>query len=111
LHVIGVIAFGLALALLILHFIERSIPASYAVVAFIVAAVAAAGDLKEVAGQACTTTTAALGTAVQVCDYRYAVKHESLAALVASTGFAILALAIYVLERLAAAAAGGGWSA
>jgi hypothetical protein len=106
---LGVIAFGLALALFMLHFIERSIPISYALVAFVAAAVVAAGDLKEAAGQACTTTTAASGAAGQVCDYRYAVKLESLAALVASVGFAVLTLVVYTLERLAAAA--GGWAA
>ena len=105
---VGTIAFGLALALLLLHFIERSVPLAYAAVAFIAAAVIAAGDLKEAAGQTCTTTTAASGAVEQVCDYKYTVRQESLAALTASIGFAALTLAIYMLERLASA--GGGWT-
>ncbi len=95
-------AFGLALALLILHFVDRSVPLTYAAAAFIAAAIVAAGDLKEVAGETCTAVNA-----TRTCMYEYAVKVESLAALIASIGFAMLTLALYVLERLGKAA--GGW--
>jgi hypothetical protein len=116
---LGIIAFGLALALLILHFIERSVPPSYAVAAFIAAAVVAAGDLREPAGQICTTTTTSTTTTtadlpvvqaypVETCVTRYALKFESLVALIAAVAFAVLTLAIYLLERLAADA--GGWT-
>jgi hypothetical protein len=121
---LGVIAFGLALALLILHFIERAVPISYATVAFIAAAIVAAGDLKEVAGQICTTTTVYTTSTVindlggaevvwaaipqEQCTTQYTLKFDSLAALVASIAFTILALAVYVFERLGHTA--GGWS-
>jgi len=109
---IGVIAFALALALLILHFAERSVPLSYAAAAFIMAAIIAGSDLREPAGQICTTTTTAAGNStypVEVCTTNYTVKFESLASLIASMGFTILTLAIYMLGRLAATA-GGSWT-
>jgi hypothetical protein len=101
--VVGVIAFGLALALLIVHLVDRSVPAIYAAAAFVAAAVVASADLKEVAGETCVVEDAA-----KTCTYVYAVKVESLVALVASVAFAMLTLAIYALERLGRAA--GGWT-
>ncbi len=99
---LGIIALGLALALLILHLTNRSIPITYAVAAFIAAAIVAAGDMKEVVGEVCTVVNT-----TKTCMYKYDVKADSLAALVVSIGFAALTLALYVLERLSKAA--GVW--
>ncbi len=99
---LGIIAFGLALALLIIHFIDRSVPATYAIAAFIAAAVVAAADMKEVVGETCRVENA-----TRTCTYEYALKFESLAALLASTGFAMLALFFEFFERLWRAV--GGW--
>ncbi len=101
---LGIIAFGLALALLILHFVDRSVPLTYAAAAFIATAIVAAGDMKEVAGETCTAVNA-----TRTCTYEYAVKIESLTALIASIGFAALTLVLYVLERLGSVAV-GGWT-
>ena len=101
---LGVIAFGLALALLIIHFVDRSVPITYAAAAFIMAAIIAAGDLKEVAGEVCTVVNA-----TRTCTYAYTVKFESLAVLIASIGFTMLTLAIHLLERLGRTAT-GGWA-
>jgi len=121
---VGVVVLALAVALLMLHFAERSIPLSYALAAFVVAAVVAAGDLREPAGQVCTTTsttattttTGPLGAVntttqtypVETCVARYTLRFESLVALIVSVAFAMLTLAVYVFERLGRAA--GGWS-
>jgi uncharacterized membrane protein YidH (DUF202 family) len=102
--VLGIIAFGLALALLIMHFVDRSVPLTYAVAAFIMATIVVAGDLKETAGEVCT-----VANATRTCTYAYTVKFESLAALIASVGFAMLTLAIYLFNRLGRTAA-GGWA-
>jgi hypothetical protein len=100
--VLGIIAFGLALALLIVHFIDRSVPIIYAAAAFTAAAVVAAADLKEVVGEVCTVVNA-----TRTCTYQYAVKVESLAAYTASGGVAVLSLALEALGRLGRVAADG----
>jgi len=102
--VLGLIAFGLALALLIIHLVDRSVPITYAAAAFIAAAIIAAADLKEVVGETCTVVNA-----TRTCTYEYAVKFESLVALVASSLFAALSLAVYLLERLGRVVT-GGWT-
>ena len=120
---ISLIAFGLAVALLIVHLLDGRVPRGYVLATFIASAVVAAGDIREYAGQTCvtatattttTTTTGALGQPVTVtqtypvetCTAHYTVKVEALVALVASIAMALLALVYEVLDRLAAA----GWT-
>jgi len=100
--VVGILAFGLALALLIIHFVDRSVPITYAVAAFIMAAIVAAGDLREVVGEVCTVVNA-----TRTCVYEHTVKFESLVALVASIAFAAMSLALFLLERLSRAVSDG----
>jgi uncharacterized membrane protein YidH (DUF202 family) len=99
---LGIIAFGLALALLVIHFIDRSVPVAYAAAAFIAAAIVAAADMKEFAGETCKVQNA-----TRTCTYQYTLKFESLVALIASVGFAALTLVAYVLERLGHAVSEG----
>jgi hypothetical protein len=101
--VISLIALGLALALFVAHLLDGRVPRSYVVAAFIMSAVVAAGDLKEYVGQTCVTDA----NNAQICTAQYAVKVEALAALIASIGFAVLALFLELLERLGRAV--GGW--
>jgi hypothetical protein len=105
--VISVVVFGLAVALLIAHLIDGRVPRGYVAAAFIASAVIAAGDLREYAGQVCDTAVTDGGDTRTACAAQYTVKVEALAALVASIAFAVLALALEILSRLAAAAAGG----
>jgi hypothetical protein len=119
--VISLVVFGLAVALLVAHLLDRAVPRGYVLAAFIMSAIVAAGDLKEPAGQTCVTTAATVTTKgplggsaavtetypVETCTTQYAVKVESLAALVASIIFAVLVLTFEVLDRLAAT---GGWT-
>jgi len=121
---VSLVVFGLAVALLVLHFVDRRVPIGYALAAFIMSAIVAAGDVRESAGQTCTTTTTTktvtttgpLGVyittqtyPVETCTVEYTLRFESLTALVASMAFTALTLLIYVLERLREAAT-GGWS-
>jgi len=99
--VLSLVVFGFAVALLVAHLLDGRVPRPYVIAAFIMSAVVAAGDLREYAGQVCTTADAQT-----VCTARYIVKVEALAALIASAGFAALTLALEVLSRLAGAA---GW--
>jgi hypothetical protein len=117
---VSVIVFSLAVALLILHFVDRRVPIGYVLAAFIMASMVAAGDIREPAGQICVTTTSTVTTTTgnttvtqtypaEVCTTHYTLRFESLAALIASVAFTMLTLVIYVLERLAGRA-GGGWT-
>ncbi len=99
---VSVILLGLSVALLVVHLLDGRVPRSYVLAAFIMAALVAAGDLREPAGQTCTATSD-----VETCVVNYTVKVEALAALIASIGFALLTLALEVLGRLGRAA--GGW--
>jgi hypothetical protein len=121
---ISLIAFGLAVALLIVHILDGRVPRGYVLAAFIASAVVAASDVREYAGQTCTTTTTtatttttdALGQPVAVaqtypvttCTIYSTVNVGAVAALVASTAMALLVLAYEVLDRLGRAAS--GWS-
>ena len=122
---VSLVVLGLAVALLIAHFADGRVPRGYVLAAFIASAIVAAGDLREPAGQTCTTTTTTVTTTtadvlgqriaatqtypVETCTTHYALRVEALAALVASVMFVLLALVFEVLDRLAAAAA-GGWT-
>jgi hypothetical protein len=114
--VVSLIALGLAVALLVAHLVDERVPRGYVLAAFIASAIVAAGDLKESAGQTCTTatststttTTDALGMPVTVvqtytaetCVTRYAVKAEALVALVVSIAMTLLVLVFETLGRL-----------
>jgi hydrogenase maturation factor HypE len=122
--VISLIVFGFAVALLIVHILDSRVPRGYVLAAFIASAVIAAGDVREHAGQTCTTTTTtATATTtnasgqpvattqtypVTTCTVYSTVNVEAVAALVASIAMALLVLAYEVLDRLGRAA--GGWS-
>ena len=106
---ISVIAFGLAVALLIAHMLDGRISRGYVLAAFIASAIVAAGDVREYAGQTCTTTTTVAGAQtypVTTCTVYSTVNVEAVAALVASIGMALLVLAYEVLDRLGRAASG-----
>ncbi len=121
---VSLIVFGLAVALLIAHFVDGRVPRGYVLAAFIASAIVAAGDLRESVGQTCatvtttvtTTTTNNLGVRVVVaqtypvetCMTQYAVKVEALVALIASIAMALLALVLTALERLERVA--GSWT-
>ena len=121
---ISLIAFGLAVALLIAHMLDGRVPRGYVLAAFIASALVAAGDIREYAGQTCTTTTtaatttttSALGQPVAVvqtypvttCTIYSTVNVGAVAALVASTAMALMVLVYEVLDRLGRAA--GGWT-
>jgi hypothetical protein len=123
---ISLIALGLAVALLVLHFVDRRVSMGHVLAAFLAAALVSAGDLREPAGQACTTTTTTSTTTttnslggtvtvtqtypVETCTVHYTVNYEALIALIVSVAFAVLALVVYALERLGETAA-GGWTA
>ncbi len=104
---VSLIVFGLAVALLIAHFLDGRVPRGYVLAAFVMSAVVASGDLREPAGQTCTVTAVTPDVRVEECAVNYTVKVEALAALIASIGFAMLTLVLYILERLASAAVGG----
>jgi len=118
---VSLIVLGLAVALLIAHLVDGRVPRGYVLAAFIMSAIVAAGDLREPAGQTCTTYTTTvttsdpLGGAVAVAEIRpvetcvtsYTVNMEALVALIVSITFAILALVFEMLGRLERAA---GWT-
>jgi hypothetical protein len=119
---ISLIVFGLAVALLIVHLLDGRVPRGYALAAFIASAVISAGDVREYAGQTCTTTTTTVTTTttnalgqpaaatqtypVATCTAYSTVNVGAVAALVASTAMALLVLVYEVLERLGRAATG-----
>ncbi len=105
---VSLVVFGLAVALFVAHLLDERVPRSYVLAAFIASAVVAAGDLREPAGQTCTVTAVASedDARVETCVVNYTVKVETLAALVASIGFALLTLIFEVLGRLGRAASG-----
>ena len=107
---ISVIVFGLAVALLIAHMLDGRVSRGYVLAAFIASAIVAAGDVREYAGQTCTTTTTTAGTQTYVttCTVYSTVNVGAVAALVASIAMALLVLAYEVLDRLGRAA--GGWA-
>ena len=121
---VSLIAFGLAVALLIVHLLDGRVPRGYVLAAFIASALVAAGDVREHTGQTCTTmtttaattTTGALGQPVAVvqtypvttCTAHYTVNVGAVAALVASIAMALLVLVYEVLDRLGRTA--GGWT-
>jgi hypothetical protein len=106
---ISVIVFGLAVALLIAHMLDGRVPRGYVLAAFIASAIVAAGDVREYAGQTCTTTTTTADAyPVTACTVYSTVNVGAVAALVASIGMALLVLAYEVLDRLGRAA--GGWA-
>jgi len=109
--VISLIAFGLAVALLVVHVLDDRVSRGYVLAAFIASAVVAAGDLREYAGQTCTTTTTAVATQtypVTTCTIYSTVNVGAVAALVASIAMALLVLVYEVLDRLGRVA--GGWT-
>jgi len=99
--------FGLAVALLVAHLLDRRVPRGYVLAAFIASAVVASGDLREPVGQTCVVSVIDSRT-VENCTAQYAVKAEAVVALAASIAFAAMTLAFEMLDRLAAAA--GGWT-
>ena len=118
---LSLVVFGFAMALFVVHLLGGRVRRDYVLAAFIMSAIVAAGDLREYAGQVCTMSTSTTTTtsgpldsldsavqtySVEVCEVRYTVKVEALIALIASIGFTMVALALEVLSRLAAAA---GW--
>ena len=127
---ISLIVFGFAVALLIVHILDSRVPRGYVLAAFIASAVIAAGDVREYAGQSCTTTATATTTAVtttttttkgstvvqtypvtrtysvETCAIYNTVDVGALAALVASIAMSLLVLAYEVLDRLGRAASG-----
>jgi hypothetical protein len=106
--VVSLVAFSLAVALLIVHMLDGRVPRGYVLAAFVASAVIAAGDLREAAGETCTTVTAVTsGDVVTTCVVNYTVKVEALVALIASIALAMLTLVIDVLGRLGRAV--GGW--
>jgi hypothetical protein len=104
--VISLIAFGLAVALLVAHLLDGRVSRSYVLAAFIASALIAVGDLREHVGQVCVTAVTVVGDTRMTCEVQYAVKVEALAALIASIGFAMLVLVLEALGRLAATAVG-----
>jgi hypothetical protein len=119
--VISLIAFGLAVALLIAHILDGRVPRGYVLAAFTASALVAAGDVREYAGQTCTTTTTTAATTttnasaavaqtypVETCKVYSTVNVGAVAALTASIAMALLVLAYEVLDRLGRAA--GGWT-
>jgi hypothetical protein len=122
--VISLIAFGLAVALLIVHMLDSRVPRGYVLAAFIMSAIVAAGDLREYAGQTCTTTNTTTTTTttgasgqpvavvqtypVETCTIYSTVNVGAVAALAASIAMALLVLVYEVLDRLGRAA--GGWT-
>jgi hypothetical protein len=122
--VISLIAFGLAVALLIAHILDGRVPRGYVLAAFTASALVAAGDVREYAGQTCTTTTTTTAATttnargvpaavaqtypVETCKVYSTVNVGAVAALTASIAMALLVLAYEVLDRLGRAA--GGWT-
>ena len=116
---VSLILLGIAIALLIVHMLDGRVQKGHVLAAFMLSAVAAVGDLREVAGQTCVTTTTTATAAnpvgmpnvqthpVTICTASYAVKVEALAALIASIGFAMLVLVLEMFDRLGRAASEG----
>jgi hypothetical protein len=104
--VISLIALGLAFALFVAHLLDGRMPRGYVLAAFIASAIIAAGDIREYAGQVCTTATVD-GETRTTCTVQYTVKSEALMAFIASVGFVALALFLEFFERLGRAV--GGW--
>ena len=108
---ISLVAFGFAVALLIVHMLDGRVPRGYVLAAFIMSAIVAAGDLREPAGQTCTTTTTVVATQtypVTTCTIYSTVNVGAVVALVASIAMALLVLVYEALDRLGRVA--GGWA-
>ena len=108
---------------MIVH-LDGRVPRSYVLAAFIMSAIVAAGDIREYAGQTCTTTTTTATTTtttgasgqpvavvqtypVETCTVYSTVDVGAVAALVASIAMTLLVLTYEVLDRLGRAA---GWT-